>query len=47
MFYSSPWGLKHQMFSVVSVVNMNTDFAEICRVGILETDSPVHFFFKF
>ena len=49
-FYSSHWFLKNQIFSLFMIVNMNANYAEICRVSNLEADFQqvplVHFFLK-
>ena len=37
-FYSSHWFLKNQIFSLFHIVKMNANYAEIYRVGNLETD---------
>ena len=37
-FYSIHWILKNQIFSLFSIVKMNANVAEICRVGNLEAD---------
>ena len=50
-FYSSQCFSKYQIFSLFPIVKMNTNSAEICRVGYLEADFQqvllVHFFLKF
>ena len=37
-FYSSQRFLKNQIFSLFPIVEMNANYAEICRVGSLEVD---------
>ena len=37
-FYSSHWFLKNQIFSLLPIVKMKPNHAEICRVGNLEPD---------
>ena len=37
-FYSIHWILKNQIFSLFPIVKMNTNFAEICRVGNLKAN---------
>ena len=34
----SHWFLKDQIFSLFTIVKMNANYAEICRVGNLEAD---------
>ena len=51
-FYSRHCFLKkNQLFSLFPIVKMNANYADICRVGKLETDFQqillVHFFLKF
>ena len=49
-FYSSPYFLKNQIFSLFPIVKMNANYAEICRIGNLETDfqrPACSFFLKF
>ena len=36
--YSSHWFIKNQIFSLLPIVKMNANYAEICRIGNLEAD---------
>ena len=46
--YSSHWFLKNQIFSFFHIVQMNANYAEICRIDNFEVDfkqvPPVQFF---
>ena len=37
-FYSSHWFIKNQIFSLFPIIKTNANYAEIYRVGNLETD---------
>ena len=37
-FYSRQWFLKIQIFSLFPIVEIDANYAEICRVGHLEAD---------
>ena len=47
-FYSCHWFLKNQIFSLFPIVKLNANYAEICRVGNVESDYQqvplVHFY---
>ena len=49
--YSSHYFVKNQIFSLFTIVKMNANNAEICRVGNLEVNFQqvllVHFFCNF